>query len=224
MNAQTTGKFISVLRKEKGMTQTSLADKLNISNRTVSKWENGDGFPDITILPELGKVLGVSVVELLKGEKSDNTVRITEIKNRDNLYNFFLITYVISLFVAVFSALLGGVTEIYCIWAFKILFYTHLEIVFAATSLFAVILSGLIFSIGLIRLNVSYSREEIITKTKKKILVLSVILSVFPVAFLLRILNVFIPTGIVWIIAIVFSIILAAVFLYIKKKIRMDKK
>ena len=218
MDAQTTGKFISMLRKEKGITQTSLANKLNISNRTVSKWENGDGFPDITILSELGEVLGVSVDELLKGKRSDNTVRITEIENRDNIDNVFLITYAISLFIAVFSALLGGITEIYCIWAFRILFYTHWEIIFAATSLFAIILSGLVFSIGLIRLNVLYSREEIIKKTKKKIWVLSVILSVFPVTFLMRVLYVFIAANIVSIISIVFSLVLAAVFFYIYKK------
>ena len=71
MNAEKIGVFISSLRKEKGLTQTELAEKLNISNRTVSKWENGDGFPDITILPELSKILGVSVDELLSGEKTD---------------------------------------------------------------------------------------------------------------------------------------------------------
>lgn len=218
MDAQTTGRFISMLRKEKGITQTSLADKLNISNRTVSKWENGDGFPDIAILPELGETLGVSVDEILKGEKFDNTIRITEIENRDNLENVFLITYVISLFIAVFSALLGGITEIYCIWAFRILFYTHWEIIFAATSLFAVILSGLIFVVGLIRLNVSYSREEIIKKNKKKIWVLSAILSVFPITFLLRVLDVFISAKNVWIVVIVFFLVSASVFFYIYKK------
>ena len=219
MNAETTGKFISRLRKEKGITQTALADKLNISNRTVSKWEHGDGFPDITILPELAEALGVSVDELLKGEKSEHTaVRITEVENRDNLDNVFLITYVISLFIAVFSALLGGITEIYCIWAFQILFYTHWEIIFAATSLFAVILSGLIFSVGVVRLNVSYSREEILIKTKKKIWLLSLILSVFPATAILRILNIFIPTNIVWVIGAVIDLVLAVVYVYIYKK------
>ncbi|MBR4241426.1 MAG: helix-turn-helix domain-containing protein [Eubacterium sp.] len=71
MNAEKIGVFISSLRKEKGLTQTELAEKLNISNRTVSKWENGDGFPDITILPVLAEILGVSVDELLSGEKTD---------------------------------------------------------------------------------------------------------------------------------------------------------
>ena len=126
MDAQITGKFIGLLRKEKGMTQATLADKLNISNRTVSKWENGDGFPDITILPELAEILGVTVDELLKGEKGDNAVVFTEIKNRDNLNNFYQITYVVSLFAAIFSALLGGITELYCIWALKISVWVRL--------------------------------------------------------------------------------------------------
>lgn len=225
MDAQITGKFIGLLRKEKGMTQATLADKLNISNRTVSKWENGDGFPDITILPELAEILGVTVDELLKGEKGDNTVVFTEIKNRDNLNNFYQITYVVSLFAAIFSALLGGITELYCIWAFEILFYTHWEIIFAAISLFSVIFSGLIFSIGLTRLHISYSYHDIIAKAKKKIFVLSFILSVFPATFIMRIINVFLPTKIALIIAIAFAVALVTVFYVIyQKKVRCDKK
>lgn len=225
MDAQVTGKFIGLLRKEKGMTQATLADKLNISNRTVSKWENGDGFPDITILPELAEILGVTVDELLKGEKGDNTVVFTEIKNRDNLNNFYQITYVVSLFAAIFSALLGGITELYCIWAFKILFYTHWEIIFAAVSLFSVIFSGLIFSIGLTRLHISYSYDDIIAKAKKKIFVLSIILSVFPATFIMRIINVFLPAKIALIIAVAFVVVLVTVFYVIyQKKVRCDKK
>lgn len=225
MDAQITGKFIGLLRKEKGMTQATLADKLNISNRTVSKWENGDGFPDITILPELAEILGVTVDELLKGEKGDNAVVFTEIKNRDNLNNFYQITYVVSLFAAIFSALLGGITELYCIWAFKILFYTHWEIIFAAISLFSVIFSGLIFSIGLTRLHISYSYHDIFAKAKKKIFVLSIILSVFPATFIMRIINVFLPAKIALIIAIAFAVALVTVFYVIyQKKVRCDKK
>lgn len=68
MNSEKVGALIAELRKEKGLTQAGLAEKLNISNRTVSKWENGDGYPDITILFDLANVLGVTVDELLKGE------------------------------------------------------------------------------------------------------------------------------------------------------------
>ena len=69
MNSETIGVFIAALRKEQGITQSALAQKLNINNRTVSKWENGDGYPDITILPELASALGVTVDELLAGER-----------------------------------------------------------------------------------------------------------------------------------------------------------
>lgn len=69
MNPKVIGSFISDLRKSQGLTQLELAEKLNVSNRTISKWENGDGFPDITILTEIANVLGVTVDELLAGEK-----------------------------------------------------------------------------------------------------------------------------------------------------------
>ena len=63
-----TGKLIAELRKKQGLTQQQLADKLNLSNKTISKWESGNGSPDISNLPVLAEVLGISVDELLKGE------------------------------------------------------------------------------------------------------------------------------------------------------------
>ena len=63
-----TGKLIAELRKKQGLTQQQLADKLNLSNKTVSKWESGVGSPDISNLSVLAEVLGISVDELLKGE------------------------------------------------------------------------------------------------------------------------------------------------------------
>lgn len=82
MDSIKTGKFISECRKQKGMTQKELADILNISNRTVSKWENGDGYPDVTIMPQLSQVLGISVDELLAGE----TVKADENKQEQILF------------------------------------------------------------------------------------------------------------------------------------------
>lgn len=64
-----TGKFISVLRKEKGLTQIQLADRLGISDKTVSKWERGAGLPEVSLMMPLCKVLEISVNELLSGEK-----------------------------------------------------------------------------------------------------------------------------------------------------------
>ena len=72
MDQKLTGQFIAKMRKEKGLTQRQLAEKLLISDKTVSKWENGKGYPDISLLEPLAGVLGVSVVELLSGKAVSN--------------------------------------------------------------------------------------------------------------------------------------------------------
>lgn len=59
---------MSALRKSKGMTQQDVADRLGVSNKAVSKWECDDGYPDITILPAIAELYGVTVDELLRGE------------------------------------------------------------------------------------------------------------------------------------------------------------
>ncbi len=62
------GKFIAECRKKKNMTQATLAEKLNITDRAISKWETGKGMPDSSIMLELCKELNISVNELLSGE------------------------------------------------------------------------------------------------------------------------------------------------------------
>ena len=69
MDQVKTGKFISELRKEKELTQTGLADIIGVSDKTVSKWECGRGMPEISTLPLLCETLGISVNELLSGER-----------------------------------------------------------------------------------------------------------------------------------------------------------
>ena len=66
-----TGNLIKELRIEKGLTQKELAEKICVSTAAVSKWENGKGFPDISILEQLSAELGISITELVKGEKSE---------------------------------------------------------------------------------------------------------------------------------------------------------
>ena len=63
------GAFIAALRKEQGMTQQELADRLFLSNKAVSKWERGQSLPDITLLEPLAQCLEVTVTELLRGER-----------------------------------------------------------------------------------------------------------------------------------------------------------
>ena len=64
-----TGRFIASLRKDKGLTQASLANRLDISDKTVSKWERGAGLPDVSLMLPLCEILEISVNELLTGEK-----------------------------------------------------------------------------------------------------------------------------------------------------------
>lgn len=69
MNQKEIGKFISACRKDKGLTQMQLAEMLNITNRAVSKWETGKSCPDVSIMLELCDILGITVNELLSGER-----------------------------------------------------------------------------------------------------------------------------------------------------------
>lgn len=68
MDLSKTGKLIADLRKEKGFTQKEVADKLNICAKTVSKWETGRGFPDVSLIAELSKLFQVDISKLLQGE------------------------------------------------------------------------------------------------------------------------------------------------------------
>ena len=69
MNQEKIGKFILELRKEKNMTQQELADALNVTDRAISKWENGRGMPDYSLIKPLCEQLGITVNDLLSGER-----------------------------------------------------------------------------------------------------------------------------------------------------------
>lgn len=71
MNQLTTGKFISQKRKEKNMTQEQLAEKLRVSNKTISKWETGKCMPDYGIVKSLCEELEITIAELMDGEESE---------------------------------------------------------------------------------------------------------------------------------------------------------
>ncbi len=79
MNYETIGKFIQEKRKEKNLTQKELAYKLGVTDKAVSKWERGQGCPDVSILEVLSKELGVSILEILKGRIIENEIiKVTE--------------------------------------------------------------------------------------------------------------------------------------------------
>lgn len=74
MNIGKTGEIIYALRTEKGLTQKQLADYMNISDKTVSKWERGAGCPDVSLLPHLSRLLGVDLEDLLSGQLDKNEI------------------------------------------------------------------------------------------------------------------------------------------------------
>ncbi|MBR3620988.1 MAG: helix-turn-helix domain-containing protein [Clostridia bacterium] len=79
MDKYVTGAVIRKLRESKKMTQEELAEKIFVSGKAVSKWETGQGFPDISLLEPLAQALGISVIELLSGEDIRNLNRSSNI-------------------------------------------------------------------------------------------------------------------------------------------------
>ena len=73
MENKTMGEMIAELRKEKGMTQRDLAEKLNVSDKAVSKWERNVACPDIQNIPKLAEILGVSVDELVNAQPKEQS-------------------------------------------------------------------------------------------------------------------------------------------------------
>ena len=101
MNQEKIGKFIAKLRKEKNMTQLQLSLKLGVTDRAISKWENGRGMPDLSLMKPLCNELGITINDLLSGEVIDknnyqekleenilNTIDYTDEKIRKNKKTF----------------------------------------------------------------------------------------------------------------------------------------
>mgnify|MGYP003398640160 FL=1 len=74
MDQKKIGSFLKELRKQKGITQEELAEQLNVSGRTVSRWETGNNMPDISILIELAELYDVSIPEIVNGERKNESM------------------------------------------------------------------------------------------------------------------------------------------------------
>ena len=85
MNQYVTGAIIKELREKNNLTQAELADRLCISDKTVSKWETAKGYPDISLLEPLAKNLGVSITELISGNTVNN-INVSANMLRSNFY------------------------------------------------------------------------------------------------------------------------------------------
>lgn len=106
MNQVEIGKFIARCRKEKKLTQAQLAEKLNITDRAISKWETGKSMPDSSIMLELCEILGITVNELLSGEvidmdnyekKADENLIALKRKDENNMNKNMIFSIVFSI-------------------------------------------------------------------------------------------------------------------------------
>ena len=117
MNNQAIGNFIKALRTEQGLTQKQLAEKINVTDKAVSRWETGKGAPDVTLLLPLSQLFGVSVNELLRGEriqadqkleKSEETILETLTQSKKRISRLHAIIY--ALFALVEAVAIYGFT------------------------------------------------------------------------------------------------------------------
>jgi len=118
MDQQKIGKFISENRKIKKLTQAELAEKLGVTDKTISKWENGKNMPDLSLFKPLCDILGITINELMSGEKIPNKeynekleenfintidyIDKKNIKTNDNKSIFWLIIGIIGVYLSQF--------------------------------------------------------------------------------------------------------------------------
>ena len=148
MDQQKIGIFLKELRKEKQITQEQLANYLNVSNRSVSRWETGNNLPDLDILILLSKYYDVQLIEILEGEKMkeekqlENTVqKVAEYGNEEKLkltrlMNFFFILGVVSNLIYLILSLLDYTS---------IKLYNHIAMFFLGIS-FGVLVVGVVYT------------------------------------------------------------------------------
>jgi transcriptional regulator with XRE-family HTH domain len=118
MNNEKTGMLIAQIRKEKGLTQKQLADRIGVSNATISKWETAKGFPDISLIEPLAEVLDISVSEIIAGERLESSpktddiisdlvdISINEQNRKKKIYN-----WIIAITVAILYLIISLITK-----------------------------------------------------------------------------------------------------------------
>ena len=128
MEKKTIGGFIAALRKANGMTQKDLAERLNVSDKTVSRWERDDGAPDLAVIPVIAEIFNVTCDELLRGERKSPTeqAEATEEsestpkaeKQRQRLLKSTLSQYKNHTYIAMGISVIGMIVALICNLAF----------------------------------------------------------------------------------------------------------
>ena len=140
MDNEKTGKLISSIRKDKGLTQKQLADSLGVSNAMISKWETGKGFPDISLLEPLASVLDITVSEVLAGERHKNNDEnnslindLVEISIKEQNRKIKVTNWIIAITVALLYISISVITQkweyTWVIWLVYCLYRTATEFI-----------------------------------------------------------------------------------------------
>ncbi len=123
MDAKATGQFIAELRKQKGLTQKELAEKLQITGKAISRWETGKGLPEISLLKPLAEIWGVSIGDLLSGriveaahikEQTDQIIIDSlnyseDEKMQKRIFAYFLAGIVVTMVGLLFTLIMGSI-------------------------------------------------------------------------------------------------------------------
>ena len=185
MEKKTIGGFIAALRKANGMTQKDLAERLNVSDKTVSRWERDDGAPDLAAIPAIAEIFGVTCDELLRGERKSPTERaeVTEEtettpkaeKQRQRLLKSTLSQYKNRTYIAMGVSVVGMIVALICNLAFlKAVLGFFLGAIFFAASIVcqAVFVNKAFFSVedaGLDTGVLSDFKKKVVDYAKKSI-------------------------------------------------------
>lgn len=177
MEKKTIGGFIAALRKANGMTQKDLAEKLNVSDKTVSRWERDDGAPDLAVIPVIAEIFDVTCDELLRGERKSPTERAEATeedeptpkaeKQRQRLLKFTLSQYKNHTYIAIGVSVIGIIVALVCNLAFlKAILGFFLGAIFFAASIVcqAVFVNKAFFSVEDARLD-----ESVLSDFKRKV-------------------------------------------------------
>lgn len=185
MEKKTIGGFIAALRKANGMTQKDLAERLNVSDKTVSRWERDDGAPDLAAIPAIAEIFGVTCDELLRGERKSPTERaeVTEEtettpkaeKQRQRMLKSTLSQYKNRTYIAMGVSVVGMIVALICNLAFlKAVLGFFLGAIFFAASIVcqAVFVNKAFFSVedaGLDTGVLSDFKKKVVDFAKKSI-------------------------------------------------------
>jgi len=163
MEKKTLGNFIAALRRANGLTQRELADKLNVSDKAVSRWERDETLPDLSLIPELADVFGVTADEILRGERKNPESTVTSPasdkgeKQRRRLLADKKSKYRIRSTVSIGISLVGLIAAMICNFGFL-----RAYIGFLIGAVF--FLASVVCQIGFIFNNLSGVDEEMLTE------------------------------------------------------------